>query len=114
MLACSAFIVFVFPESKIFAYSGLAVSNVLELLWSELTPLTSESLECYLIQMHACLCSQTVQLWASHTMSTLTHTSLTSFLWDIGKQYSPRRDAAFCGVPSGAILFAENFHRKME
>ena len=28
------------------------------------------------------------------------------FLWDIGKQNSPRCDAADCGVPSGAILFA--------
>ena len=28
------------------------------------------------------------------------------FLWDIGKQYSPRCDAAERGVPSGAILFA--------
>ena len=33
----------------------------------------------------------------------LTH-SLASFLWDIGKQYSPRCDAAERGVPSGAIL----------
>ena len=32
--------------------------------------------------------------------------SLTSFLWDIGKQNSPRCDAVKCGVPSGAILFA--------
>ena len=30
-----------------------------------------------------------------------------SFLWNIGKQYSPRCDAAERGVPSGAILFAE-------
>ena len=36
----------------------------------------------------------------------LTHISLGSFLWDIGKQNSPRFDAAFCGVPSVAILFA--------
>ena len=33
----------------------------------------------------------------------LTHLSL---LWDIGKQNSPRCDAAERGVPSGAILFA--------
>ena len=32
--------------------------------------------------------------------------SLASLLWDIGKQYSPRCDAAVRGVPSGAILFA--------
>ena len=36
----------------------------------------------------------------------LTHLRLVSLLWDIGKQNSPRCDAAFCGVPSGAILFA--------
>ena len=38
--------------------------------------------------------------------SSLTHISLASFLWDIGKQNSPRCDAAKCGVQSGAILFA--------
>ena len=37
----------------------------------------------------------------------VTHLSLVSFLWDIGKQYSPRCDAAKSGVPSGAILFAQ-------
>ena len=36
----------------------------------------------------------------------LTLLSLVSFLWDIGKQYSPRCDAAERGIPSGAILFA--------
>ena len=36
----------------------------------------------------------------------LTHISLASLLWDIGKQNSPRCDAAERGVPSGAILFA--------
>ena len=36
----------------------------------------------------------------------LTHLSLASLLWDIGKQYSPRCDATERGVPSGAILFA--------
>ena len=36
----------------------------------------------------------------------LTLISLPSFLWDIGKQYSPRCDATECHVPSGAILFA--------
>ena len=35
-----------------------------------------------------------------------THLSLTSLLWDLGKQNSPRCDAAERGVPSGAILFA--------
>ena len=37
---------------------------------------------------------------------TSTHLSLASLLWDIGKQNSPRRDAAERGVPSGAIMFA--------
>ena len=32
--------------------------------------------------------------------------SLASLLWDIGKQNSPRWDAAEHSVPSGAILFA--------
>ena len=36
-----------------------------------------------------------------------TNISLASFLWDIGKQNSPRCDAAKRGVPSGAILFAD-------
>ena len=36
----------------------------------------------------------------------LTPISLGSFLWDIGKQNSPRCDAAKRGVPSRAILFA--------
>ena len=37
----------------------------------------------------------------------LTHLSLASLLWDIGKQHSPRCDAAERGVPSEAILFAQ-------
>ena len=36
----------------------------------------------------------------------ITHLSLVSILWDIGKQNNPRCDAAERGVPSGAILFA--------
>ena len=36
----------------------------------------------------------------------LTHLSLASLLWDIGKQTRLRCDAAERGVPSGAILFA--------
>ena len=37
----------------------------------------------------------------------ITHTCISlAFLWDMGKQYSPRCDAAECGVTSGAILFA--------
>ena len=36
-------------------------------------------------------------------------------LWDIGKQHSPRCDAAERGVPSGAILFAlRNFIEKSD
>ena len=37
----------------------------------------------------------------------LTHISLASFLLDIGKQNSPRFNAAERGVPSGGILFAD-------
>ena len=33
--------------------------------------------------------------------------SLASFLWDIGKQNSPRCDVAKGGIPSEAILFAD-------
>ena len=40
-----------------------------------------------------------------HT-TTLTHISLSYFLLDIGKQNSPRCEAAKRGFPSGAILFA--------
>ena len=43
----------------------------------------------------------------------LSHLSLASLLWDIGKQNSPRWDAAERGVPSGANLFAwRNFIKK--
>ena len=44
----------------------------------------------------------------SYKVDLLTHISLASFLWDIGKQKR--------GVPSGAILFAgqQEFHRKMK
>ena len=44
----------------------------------------------------------------------LTHLSLASLLWDIGKQNSPKCDAAKRGVPSGAgySICLENFHRK--
>ena len=43
----------------------------------------------------------------------LTHLSLASFLWDIGKEHCPRCDTAERGVPSGAILFAyRNFIEK--
>ena len=39
-------------------------------------------------------------------VSSLTHLTLASLLWDIGKQNSPRCDAAERDGPSGAILFA--------
>ena len=46
-------------------------------------------------------------------LSVLTHLRLASLLWDIGKQHSPRCDAAERGVPSVAILFAwRNFIEK--
>ena len=44
--------------------------------------------------------------WPGVRGGILTHLSLASLLWDIGKQNSPRCDAAERGVPSGAILFA--------
>ena len=37
----------------------------------------------------------------------LTCISLASFLWDIGKQNSPRCDASFCCSIPGAILYAK-------
>ena len=40
-------------------------------------------------------------------LSNLTHLSLASLLWHIGKQNSPRWDAAERGIPSEAILFAK-------
>ena len=33
-------------------------------------------------------------------------------LWEIDKQYSPRCDIAFSGVPSGAILFSKRIFVK--
>ena len=36
----------------------------------------------------------------------LTHLSLASFLWDIGKQCKTRSDATKCGVWSGSQMFA--------
>ena len=40
------------------------------------------------------------------TLCTLTQLNkLASFLWDIGKQESPRCDATKQGLPSGAIFF---------
>ena len=43
----------------------------------------------------------------------LSSLSLVSFLWDIGKQHSPRWDAAERGVPSGAIqaVCLKDFHK---
>ena len=39
-------------------------------------------------------------------MKVLTHIHLAFFLWDIGIQHCPRCDAALCGVPYVANLFA--------
>ena len=44
-------------------------------------------------------------LYAQSNKYRLTHLSLASLLWDIGKQNSPRCDATKRGVPSAAILF---------
>ena len=44
----------------------------------------------------------------------LTHLSLASLLWDIGKEESPRCDAVERGIPSGAILFAQRNSSKNE
>ena len=43
----------------------------------------------------------------SFSQSYLTHLSLVSFLWDIGKHHSPGCDLAIPSVTSGAMLFAQ-------
>ena len=53
-----------------------------------------------------------VELSFYYQSSQLTHLSLASLLWDLGKQNSPRCDAAERGVPSGAILFARRIFIK--
>ena len=47
-------------------------------------------------------------------LALLTHISLASFSWDIGKQNIPRCDAAKHGVPSGVTLFAFGISLKNE
>ena len=47
-----------------------------------------------------------------NTLRALSHISLASVLWDIGKQNSPRCDDTKRGVPSGAILFADRIFIK--
>ena len=42
----------------------------------------------------------------------LTHISLASYFWDIGKQYRPRWDAAERGVSSESTLFAYRYFYK--
>ena len=70
-----------------------------------------------LLQLY-CSVILTIFLWCQFIVADcpyihLTHVSLASFLWDKGKQNSPRYDAAKLGIPSGAILFAErNFFEK--
>ena len=54
----------------------------------------------------ALLGRQTQSIFSWWLKLALTHLSLASLLWDIGKQYSPRCDAAEHGIPSEAILFA--------
>ena len=57
--------------------------------------------------------STLASLYPLHVLCLLTRISLGSFLWDKGKQYSPRCDAAERGVPSWAIPFAyRNFIEK--
>ena len=58
-------------------------------------------------------CNAVIHCRKIETVYSLTHLSLASLLWDVGKQHSPRCDAAERGVPSGAILFAQrNFIEK--
>ena len=38
----------------------------------------------------------------------LTHLSLASLLWDMGKQHSPRCDTAECGVPSESAKYSKH------
>ena len=81
-----------------------------------MTKMTSVSL--YLSSKSIALSGEKIQgslQWGKYIKgyNYLTCISLASFLWDIGKQYNPRCDAAFCGVPSGAILYAQrNFVEK--
>ena len=84
-------------------FSIFATKNALYIAWAcfrnELTPLSTA----FSIQRNDSI-SETVYL---------THLSMASPLWGIGKQHSPRCDAAERGVPSGAILFARrNFIEK--
>ena len=48
------------------------------------------------------------QYFLGSTSNGLTHLSLASFLWDIGKQHSPRCDAA-----ERYSVCREKFHRKL-
>ena len=61
---------------------------------------------------HKTKSGQNLQKFHLHVHAVILHLEY-CILWDIGKQYSPRCDAAECGVPSGAILFAQrNFVEK--
>ena len=64
------------------------------------------SLSIFLVQAPCMKAFIVVHIIADDVIIILTHLSLASLLWDIGKQNSPRCDAAERGVPSGAILFA--------
>ena len=55
------------------------------------------------VTLHQKTCNKTPEKHlCSHCIN-----SLASLLWNIGKQYSPRCDAAERGIPSGAIPFAQ-------
>ena len=63
----------------------------------------------------SCLCQYSTSLKTDSliTWLILTHISLASHFWDIGKQCRPRSDAAERSVWSGSTLFAHmNFHQK--
>ena len=56
-----------------------------------------------------------MQITCNRFIPYLTYLSLASLLWDIGKQDSPRCEAAERGIPSGAVLFAQrNFIEKCD
>ena len=74
------------------------------------SPSTGNNITCLgLTNRHVTL----IQGQQLYSVQFLTHLSLASLLWDIGKQNSPRCDAEECGVPSGAILFV-NFIEKLD
>ena len=77
--------------------SFLKVQNSLYIVWASFRNATAQNYDAHMLS----LLPENLG-----TQRVLTHLSLASFLWDIGKQNSPRCDPTECGVPSGAILFA--------